>query len=80
MKDNMKLRNNISIMFQIFKSIDEEKFAEMSKQIEKLKNQCEIDNQELKKKVLEQNEECKRLNNRLQEAKVLFQNYSNMLI
>ena len=52
----------------------------MSKQIEMLKNQCEIDNQELKKKVLEQNEECKRLNNRLQEAKVLFQNYSNMLI
>ncbi|XP_078322566.1 protein claret segregational-like isoform X2 [Crassostrea virginica] len=47
----------------------EEKFAEMSKQIEMLKNQCEIDNQELKKKVLEQNEECKRLNNRLQEAK-----------
>ena len=52
----------------------------MSKQIEMLKNQCEIDNQELKKKVLEQNEECKRLNNKLQEAKVLFQNYSNMFI
>ena len=46
----------------------------MSKQIELLKNRSEIDNQELKKKVLEKNEECKRLNNKLQEAKVLFQN------
>nr|XP_022293807.1 protein claret segregational-like isoform X2 [Crassostrea virginica] len=46
-----------------------EKLAEMSRQIEILKTQSEMDNQELKKKVLEKNEECKRLNNKLQEAK-----------
>nr|XP_022293808.1 protein claret segregational-like isoform X3 [Crassostrea virginica] len=48
---------------------DKEKLAEMSRQIEILKTQSEMDNQELKKKVLEKNEECKRLNNKLQEAK-----------
>ena len=47
----------------------------MSMQIEILKTQSKMDNQELKKKVLEKNEECKRLNNKLQEAKVFVKIY-----
>ena len=50
--------------------LDESKLAEMKKEMELLKNRNVKDKEELRIQVLAKSKECKRLNNKLQEAKV----------